>query len=432
MTTEYRRARTLLALLRETTSIEVLRQRLAPDPSPAPPRIRNARRITQPFVDRRWAILTRHTNASADDQALLMDAATAGQMASYERNIENFAGTVKVPVGIAGPLRVNGTAAKGDYYLPLATTEAALVASYHRGSLLITDAGGCTAALLNEGLTRAPAFCFASLAEVGEFLLWATENLDTFRTIAEATTRHGRLIDMHVTVNGSDVFLGFEYATGDAAGQNMVTIATDAICQHIVANSPITPRFMIVESNFSGDKKATQLSYVSVRGKKVTAEVRLPRALVEERLHTTPDDIIACWRIGSLGAVMSGMIGIQGHYANGLAALYIATGQDAACVAESAIGVTRFELTETGDLYAAVTLPNLIVGTIGGGTKLPTQQACLRIANSDGSGRAQAFAEVAAALCLAGELSITGAMAAGHFARAHKRLARGRPGESAS
>jgi hydroxymethylglutaryl-CoA reductase (NADPH) len=126
-----------------------------------------------------------------------------------------------------------------------------------------------------------------------------------------------------------------------------------------------------------------------------------------------------------MGGVLSGNVGIQGHYANGLAALYIACGQDAACVAESAVGITRFEQTDTGDLYTAVTLPNLIVGTVGGGTTLPTQWACLDILGLAGAGHAHALAEVAAALVLAGEISIIAALAAGHFTGAHEKLARG-------
>ena len=126
-----------------------------------------------------------------------------------------------------------------------------------------------------------------------------------------------------------------------------------------------------------------------------------------------------------IGGVMSGSIGVQGHFANGLAALFIACGQDAACVAEAAVGVTRFEVRDDGGLYAAVTLPNLIVGTVGGGTQLPSQKACLDILGLAGPGHARAFAEVAAGLVLAGELSIIGALTAGHFTRAHQKLARG-------
>ncbi|HEY5595684.1 MAG TPA: 3-hydroxy-3-methylglutaryl-CoA reductase, partial [Candidatus Bipolaricaulota bacterium] len=164
----------------------------------------------------------------------------------------------------------------------------------------------------------------------------------------------------------------------------------------------------------------------SVRGKKVTAEVTVPAALIEKRLHTTPTKMVHYWRMSGIGGVLSGSIGIQGHYANGLAALYIACGQDAACVAESAVGVTRFEVIEDGALYAAVTLPNLIVGTVGGGTGLPSQRACLELLKLAGPGHAQALAELCAGLCLAGELSIIGALCSGDFTRAHQVLSRGR------
>ena len=175
----------------------------------------------------------------------------------------------------------------------------------------------------------------------------------------------------------------------------------------------------------SGDKKASAQSFLSVRGKKVTAEVTLPGELVKGLLHTTPERMVDYWRMSAMGGVLSGTIGVQGHYANGLAALYIACGQDAACVSESAVGVTRFELTDTGDLYASVTLPNLIVGTVGGGTGLPSQKAGLELLGLAGAGNSRAFAEVAAGITLAGELSIIGALCAGHFARAHQQLARG-------
>ncbi|HZP81295.1 MAG TPA: hydroxymethylglutaryl-CoA reductase [Chthonomonadaceae bacterium] len=347
-------------------------------------------------------------------------------MERYQSNIENFIGTVKVPVGLAGPLRVNGLVAQGDYYVPLATTEAALVASYSRGAQVLSEVGGCTAALLNEGVQRAPGVAFRDLQEAGQFVVWAVSQLDAFRERAESTTRYGKLHDMRLTVEGNHVYLVFEFTTGDAAGQNMVTLATEAICDYITANAPITPQYFFQEANLSGDKKASAQSFLSVRGKKVTAEATLPAKLVSRRLHTTPEQMVNYWRMSAIGGVLSGTIGVQGHYANGLAALCIACGQDAACVAESAVGVTRLEVMEEGALYASVTLPNLIVGTVGGGTGLPSQQACLDILGLAGPGKAQALAEVCAALALAGELSIIGALAAGDFAKAHQRLAHGR------
>jgi hydroxymethylglutaryl-CoA reductase (NADPH) len=230
---------------------------------------------------------------------------------------------------------------------------------------------------------------------------------------------------MQVTVEGNHVYLRFDFHTGDAAGQNMVTIATQAICDYIREHSPVTPEYFFLEANMSGDKKASAQSFLTVRGKKVTAEVNLPEELVSKMLHTTPERMVDYWRMSAVGGVLSGTIGVQGHYANGLAALYIACGQDAACISESAVGVTRFELTSAGDLYAAVTLPNLIVGTVGGGTGLPSQKACLDLLGLAGPDHSRAFAEVAAALTLAGELSIIGALCADHFARAHQQLARG-------
>jgi hydroxymethylglutaryl-CoA reductase (NADPH) len=344
----------------------------------------------------------------------------------YEGNIENCLGEVKMPVGYAGPLRVHGLFAKGDYVIPLATTEAALVASYHRGCALIGETGGCTAMLLYETVSRSPAFAFRNLADAGKFVAWVLERVDRFKEIAKSTTRHGELLDIGVTFEGNHVYLTFEFSTGDASGQNMVTLATQAVCDAILEETPVVPERAWVEGNLSGDKKASAKAFTSTRGKKVTAEVVIPGELLEKRLHATAKELEHYWRVSAIGGVLSGSFGIQGHFANGLAALYIATGQDAACVAESAVGVTRFEVRDNGDLYAAVTLPGLMVGTVGGGTGLPTQRACLELMGLAGEGNARALSEVAAGLMLAGELSIIGALAAGHFSRAHRKLARDR------
>ena len=375
--------------------------------------------LTDRNIIRRWDKL-----ANPALQAELLDVHTQAQSKAYEKNIEHFIGTVKVPVGLTSPLRVNGLFAKGDYLVPLATTEAALVASYSRGSQLITASGGASAMLLNEGVTRTPAFAFYNLAEAGQFVAWAVTQYDTFKQLAEATTSHGKLSDINISIEGNHVYLVFEFLTGDASGQNMVTIATNAIFEFIMDNSPITPENAYLDGNLSGDKKASSQSLRSVRGKKVTAEVHIPAELVKKYLHTTPEKMMQFTQMSTVGATLSGTIGINAHYANALAALYIACGQDAACVAESAIGMTRIEVDRNGDLYASVTLPNLMLGTVGGGTGLPSQKACLELMGLHGAGKSQALAEVCAALCLAGELSIVGAFCAGHFSRAHHKLAR--------
>ena len=356
-------------------------------------------------------------DALADEQTLV-------QCARFARNIENFIGTVKVPVGLAGPLRINGTHAQGDYYIPLATTEAALVASYSRGAQVITEAGGCAAALLAESVSRGPAFAFDDLQQATLFASWISQQLATLRGVAEATTRYGKLQSLETTVEGNRVFLLAGYSTGDASGQNMTTIATEALCRYIVEHCPLPVRYWFIEANFSGDKKATHQALLGVRGKRVTADVIVPAALVVQRLHTTADRLAEYSTASAVGAALSGSIGIHGHYANCLAALYIACGQDPACVAESATGISRFELDSYGNLYATVTLPNIMVGTVGGGTGLPSQRACLEILGLREPHPARQLAEVCAGLCLAGELSISAAICADQFTAAHQRLAR--------
>ncbi|MGD8170478.1 hydroxymethylglutaryl-CoA reductase [Vibrio sp. TRT 21S02] len=375
--------------------------------------------ISDKNLSKRWAKLSPLTNKS-----LLLDDQTATLSDAYNKNIEHFIGTVKVPVGIAGPLRVNGLHAQGDYLIPLATTEAALVASYNRGSQLITAAGGASAMLLNEGVTRTPAFAFHSLSEAGQFVSWVTTQYDVFKHLAESTTAHGKLHDINVTIEGNRVYLVFEFHTGDASGQNMVTIATNAVFEYIVANSPIEPTQAFLDGNLSGDKKPNSHTLRAVRGKKVSVDINIPHELIAKYLHTTPQKMVEFGNMTTTGAALSGSIGVNAHYANALAAIYIACGQDAACVAESAVGITRMEVNQQGGLYASVTLPNLMVGTVGGGTALPSQKACLDILDLYGAGKAKALAEVVATVCLAGELSIVGAFCAGHFSRAHHKLAR--------
>jgi hydroxymethylglutaryl-CoA reductase (NADPH) len=384
------------------------------------PRISSGSRLDADAVQRRWNLL----RASDEVRGQLLDALTADQMSVYSHNIENFIGAVRVPIGIAGPLRVRGLFAKGDFYVPLATTEAALVSSYTRGCKTISDAGGCLSGVLNEGVSRSPVFGFKDVVEAAQFIVWATTHIEEFKRVAGTTTGHGKLEDVRFTLEGNHVFLLLEYFTGDAAGQNMVTIASEAVCQFILQQCPQKPQYWYVEGNMSGDKKASTQSFQGVRGKKVVAEASLPAALVQRRLHCTPRQMVDYYRVSALGGVLSGNIGIQGHYANGLAAVYIACGQDAACVSESSVGITRFQENPDGSLYVAVTLPNLIVGTVGGGTGLPSQRACLELMGLAGTGHANAFAEVCAALVLAGEVSIIAAMAAGQFTAAHQKLAR--------
>jgi hydroxymethylglutaryl-CoA reductase (NADPH) len=358
-------------------------------------------------------------------RARLFDRPARESAEVYRNNIENYIGTIAVPVGIAGPLRINGTDDVRDYRLPLATTEAALVASYNRGANVITRAGGCNVRVVGEGVSRTPMFALVDVAEAVRFADWIDAASATMQALVPTVTKHGRLQSVTCVQEGNHVYVDFRFTTGDAAGQNMVTFVTDAICQRILAESPVKPRYWFLEANLSGDKKASAQTLAGVRGRRVIADVVLPRPLVTGVLHTTPERMVEYWYAGALGGVMSGTTGVQGHFANGLAALYLACGQDVACVAESATGITRMELTDEGALYVSVTLPNVIVGTVGGGTGLPSARACLDLLGLAGKGNAAALAEVCAGAVLAGEISIIGAFCSGDFARAHHSLSRG-------
>src|SRR5687767_2083967 len=259
MSTHHRHATDFLQRMLRARTLEQVDKELSPKMHDAPGKVGGGSVLSDEAIERRYGLLGDVGAARGE----LLDEWTVARKDSYEHNIEGFIGTVKMPVGLAGPLRVNGLCAQGDYYVPLATTEAALVASYSRGCQVMTEAGGCTAMLLNEGLSRAPGFVFEGLKEAGKFLVWVIHQLEKFREVAEGTTKFGKLIDMSISVEGNHVYLVFEYTTGDAAGQNMITIATQAIVNYIVEKSPIRPTRWFVEANLSGDKKASAASFVS-------------------------------------------------------------------------------------------------------------------------------------------------------------------------
>lgn len=388
-------------------------------------RLRLRRQADASSVKEIWQQLQSDGKVPAPAQEILADIASVEAADTYSKNIENYIGTVKLPVGVVGPLRINGLNASGDYFVPLATTEAALVASYARGADVISKTGGATAAVSSEGVIRTPAFVFQNMFESGSFIDWIAQNAEMLKEAAEKTTRFGKLIAIEPFIESDTVFLVCRFTTGDASGQNMVTVATQAICSFIEAHTPITPKHIFVEANFSGDKKATYLGLQSGRGRKVNASVTISNELIRKFLRAEPEDMLAYGRVAGLGSLLGGQLGAQAHYANALAALYIATGQDAACVAESAVGFTRMEARPDG-LFFSATLPNILVGTVGGGTGLPSQNAGLQILGLSGAGNAAALAEVAAVLCLCGEISIIAAMSSGHFTQAHEKLARQR------
>jgi len=398
---------------------EVLRDIAQKDPSslPAPPDIPGTLSWTEEARQKRLEFLSRHLGAPL---GYLSGTSPMPDASQYKGNIENFIGMTQVPTGLVGPLLINGTRANGDFYVPLATSEAALVASFSRGARATRLSGGITSVCTTEGVQRTPAWKFRNLAEVGKFMYWVLQQLETFKKIVGEHSRHAVLQELKINMEGNHVLTVFEYTCGESAGQNMATICTDAVCSYILANAPIQPQHWFIESNYSGDKKATAVSFTSVRGKKVTGECLLPRNVVQEVLHTTPEKVAVYWQSSVVAASQSDSIGIQGHFANGLTALFLATGQDVACVSEAHVGITRMEVSDDGGLYVAITLPALVVGTIGGGTSLPTQRECLDLIGCNGKGSARKFAEICGAVALAGEVSIAAALACGDFSKAHR------------
>jgi hydroxymethylglutaryl-CoA reductase (NADPH) len=343
----------------------------------------------------------------------------------FQGQIENLVGVVRVPVGIAGPLAVHGDAADGVFHVPLATTEGTLVLGVARGAEAITAAGGAIVHASDPEVSRAPLFVFADGRQARRAARWVSEHVGLIRAEAEATTRHGRLVAIEPIPFGRRLILRFVYSTGDAAGQNLVTLATDAACRWLRESPPFDDvEFYTIESNLSHDKKTAALGVAARRGRRVNAEVTIPRQVVLRDLRATPDDIARVGREGVYACAISGAVGAQAQFANVLTALFLATGQDTASVVESGSGLTIIETTGDGDLYASTTIPSLIVGTVGGGTRLPSQCECLELLGCAGPGHARKLAEIAGAAVLAGELSLTASLAANTFAQAHATFGR--------
>lgn len=347
----------------------------------------------------------------------------------YGRNIENAIGAVQIPVGVAGPLRVEGDYAKGEFYIPLATTEGALVASVNRGAKAVTLSGGARAKVLRDGMARAPLFWTPSIEEAARLAEWARRNVEAFRAAAKETTRHGELLEVQPFVVGNLVWLRLVFRTGDAMGMNMVTIASDRICKLVESSYDGEASCIALSGNMCTDKKPAAINRLLGRGKYVVAEAVVKAQVVREVLRTEPHLIHYVNSAKNLlGSAAAGSVSFNAHYANIVAAIFLATGQDAAQVVESSMGYTWTEMRGE-DLYISVTLPSLEVGTVGGGTRLPTQREALSLMGAAGSGdppgaNALKFAEIVASAVLAGELNLLAAIAAGHLARAHERFGR--------
>ena len=369
--------------------------------------------IRRKFLEKKYSIkLDNISNYSLD-----MQRASA-------RNIENSIGVLQLPMGIAGPLKINGQFCKREVFVPLATSEGALVASINRGASTITASGGVCARVISDIMTRAPVIKCGSAIESLEIKQWFIDNFTELKEVAESTTSHGKLLKIDpILIAGSYVYPRFVYSTGDSMGMNMVTIATEKILDKL--SSETNGRHIALSGNVCVDKKAAAINIIEGRGKSVVADILIPEDIVLKKLKTTAEAIEEVNIAKNLiGSAVAGSTAYNAHYANMVAAIFLATGQDAAHVVEGSLGITTAE-NRDGDLYFSVNLPDLPVATVGGGTSLEVANEGLNILGVAGSNKAREFAEIVASTVLAGELSLVGALAAGHLARAHKELGRG-------
>jgi len=340
-------------------------------------------------------------------------------------NIESFVGVAQVPLGVAGPLLVDGEHARGEFFVPLATAEGTLVASYNRGMKLLHEAGGVKVTVMDDVMQRAPAFLFDSARESRAFAQWLDDHFDEIKQAAETTTKSGKLRDIEKYSASRILFTRFNYTTGDAAGQNLTGKATAAACAWITAHHPAIRRFFL-ESNFATDKKSSQVNMLRTRGKRVVAEATIPDALFRRIMNSSTEVMFRARQVSNLGSFMSGVNNNGAHSANGITAMFIATGQDAANVAESSAAFIYAERHDNGDYYYSVTIPSLIVATYGGGTGLATQRECLELLGCYGDGKVRKFAEIVAATVLCGELSLGSAVVAEEWVDAHDLYGRNR------
>ncbi len=342
-------------------------------------------------------------------------------------NIENFAGVVQVPLGFAGPMLVNGEHAQGEFYVPMATTEGTLVASYSRGMRLTREAGGIRTTILKDSMQRAPVFVFSNARAARDFGDWVTHNFELIKARAEETTRSGKLLEIEQHASAKMRWLRFNFSCGDAAGQNMVSKATRHACLWMIDQGIPGLEHFSLAANFDTDKKHSFLNSLNTRGKRVIAEVTLPADLIRNVMHTTAEKLHQQRQLSNMGAIMAGSVNNGAHFANGITALFIACGQDVANVAESHAGFVFSELKDNGDYYFAVTIPSLVVATYGGGTGLPTQKECLEVLGCYGQGGVRKFAEIVAATVLCGELSLASAIVSDQWVSSHDQLGRNRP-----
>ena len=345
-------------------------------------------------------------------------------------NIEHFTGAIQVPLGFAGPLLMRGEYAQGEFYVPLATSEGTLVASYNRGMKVLHQSGGVKCTVVGDNMQRAPVFVFEDAARARRFADWIVTNTNEIKAASEANEPFIRLKHIDYYLASKFAYLRFNYTTGDAAGQNMVGKATFAACNWILQNcDEVDIQRYFLDGNIATDKKASMMNMMRTRGKRVTAEAVIKRDVLLEIMHADTESIYYHSKVANIGTMLAGANNNGCHSPNAITAVFMATGQDVANVSESSMALLYGELLENKDLYMSITLPSLIVATCGGGTGLPTQRECLEALDCYGVGKVNKFAEIVAGTVLAGEISLAAAISSLDWVSSHEQLGRNDPGK---
>lgn len=338
---------------------------------------------------------------------------------------ENVIGYMPVPVGSAGPLLLDGK----NYHVPMATTEGCLVASTNRGCRALVKSGGVRSCVVNDGMSRAPVVRLASANRAAQVKIWIEENVHLIAEEFESTSRFARLKKLHVIQAARYLYIRFVCRTGDAMGMNMISKGAEKALNFIRTNHFHDLEILSLSGNVCTDKKASAINWIEGRGKSVVCDAIVPASVVKTVLKSSVEALCDL-NVGKnfIGSAMAGTAvgGFNAHSSNIVTAIFIATGQDVAQNVASSNCLTLLEPHESGGLYISCTMPSIEVGTIGGGTILPAQKACLKMLGVAGGGKnpgenATALSKIVCATVLAGELSLMSALAAGHLVKSHMR-----------
>ena len=350
-----------------------------------------------------------------------LDDSVSDKVEDLQGIIENHIGFLKIPMAIVGPMLLDGTYASGEFCVPVCTLEGTLALSMNRGMYASSLCGGTIVKHFRQELSRAPVFIFDNIKQSSEFQLWVSKNEKEIINAAESTTNHGKVIRIDQYTVQNYVVLDIVMDTSNAAGQNMVTLAAKVACEYIYKK---TNQNYFLESNINSDKKASVRNMLLGRGHGVTAETTIKNSVMKRILKMDPDILFDSWNFYPIVSSMAGIFGNGLHVSNALTAIYLATGQDTACVAENSIGHIGLEKREDG-LKFKLTLPSLTVGTIGGGTRLKMQNKNLELLGcSGGENSSRKLAEIIAGATLALEISLICAIGSHTWTDAHMKYGR--------